>query len=147
MMAGSSNPMLSPGSQLGAYRVVALLGAGGMGEVYLAEDTRLRRRVALKVLPATRSDDETSQKRLLREAQTAAALEHSNICTVYDVGEADGHSYIAMQYVEGETLASRMARQPFDVATAISIATQIAGALAEAHRQGHHPPRPEAART
>ena len=72
----------------------------------------------------------------MREAQTAAALEHPNICTVYDVGEADGRSYIAMQYVEGETLASRMARQPFDVATALSIATQIAGALAEAHRQG-----------
>ncbi|HKW01480.1 MAG TPA: protein kinase [Vicinamibacterales bacterium] len=128
--------MLSPGSQVGAYHVVALLGAGGMGEVYLAEDTRLRRRVALKVLPATRSDDETSQKRLLREAQTAAALEHPNICTVYDVGETDGHSYIAMQYVEGETLASRMARQPLDIATAISVATQIARALAEAHRQG-----------
>src|SRR5215471_752713 len=128
--------MLSAGDQLGAYRVVALLGAGGMGEVYLAEDTRLRRRVALKVLPAPLAEDEKSQKRLLREAQAAATLEHPNICTVYDVGDAYGHRFIAMQYVDGETLAARTKRQTIDLATALAIATQIAAALAEAHRQG-----------
>ena len=123
MMAGSYLPSCCQlDLQLGAYRVVALLGAGGMSKCIL------RRRHASaapcrpeNLLPATRSDDKTSQKRLMREAQTAAALEHPNICTVYDVGEADGRSYIAMQYVEGETLASRMARQPFEARDDLSI--------------------------
>jgi Tol biopolymer transport system component/predicted Ser/Thr protein kinase len=128
--------MLPAGHQLGAYRVISPLGAGGMGEVYLAEDTRLHRRVALKVLPATLADDDVSRKRLLREAQAAATLDHPNICTVYDVGDAGGHSFIAMQYVEGETLAARLKRKPLDLKTALSIVSQIAAALAEAHRQG-----------
>jgi len=107
-----------------------------MGEVYLAEDSRLRRRVALKILPAMLVRDERAQKRLLREAQSAATLDHPNICTVYEAGEADGHSYIAMQYVEGETLAARLKRGPLDLATAASVGSQIARALAEAHRHG-----------
>ncbi|HUL75226.1 MAG TPA: protein kinase [Vicinamibacterales bacterium] len=128
--------MLPAGHQLGAYRVISPLGSGGMGEVYLAEDTRLHRRVALKVLPAATAEDAVSRKRLLREAQAAATLDHPNICTVYDIGDDGGHSYIAMQYVEGETLAARMRRRPLDMKTALSIAAQVAAALAEAHKQG-----------
>jgi serine/threonine-protein kinase len=107
-----------------------------MGEVYLAEDTRLKRRVALKVLPAALAGDERAQKRLLREAQSAATLDHPNICTVYEVGETDGHGFIAMQYVEGETLAARLKRGPLDFDSAIGIAGEVARALAEAHRRG-----------
>jgi eukaryotic-like serine/threonine-protein kinase len=126
--------MLAVGHQLGPYRILSALGAGGMGEVYLAEDTRLRRNVALKVLPPATAVDERSRKRLIREAQAAATLDHPNICTVYDVGEADGQSYIAMQYVEGQTLAARLKRGPLDLSSAVAIAAQMAAALAEAHR-------------
>jgi len=116
--------------------IISPLGAGGMGEVYLAEDTRLKRRVALKILPASLASDERAHKRLLREAQSIAAVDHSNICTVYEVGEAAGHGFIAMQYIEGETLAARLDRGPTDLDTALSIARQVAQALAEAHRHG-----------
>ena len=107
-----------------------------MGEVYLAEDTRLRRKVALKVLPTESVADERAKTRLVREARAAAALDHTNICAVYEIGEAQGLSFIAMQYVEGETLAERLKRKPLDVGTALTAATQVAAALAEAHRQG-----------
>jgi len=121
--------------QIGVYRLLSRLGAGGMGEVYLAEDTRLHRRVALKLLHSD-SDDESSRKRLLREARAAATLDHPNICTVFDVGDADGRGYIAMQYVEGETLASRLERAPLPMRDGVAIATQIVAALDEAHRHG-----------
>ena len=107
-----------------------------MGEVYLAEDSRLRRRVALKVLPSQLAVDDASEKRLLREARAAATLDHPNICTVYEVGEADGCGFIAMQFVDGENLADRLKKAPLDLLTAISIGRQIADAVAEAHRQG-----------
>jgi Tol biopolymer transport system component len=107
-----------------------------MGEVYLAEDSRLRRRVALKVLPPDLTSDEAAGKRLLREARAAATLDHPNICTVYEVGEAEGRGFIAMQYVEGETLAQRLKQAPLELRDAISIAAQVANALAEAHRHG-----------
>src|SRR5438094_10667093 len=93
------------------YRILQKLGAGGMGEVYLAEDTRLGRKVALKLLPASTVADERAKKRLLREARAAATLDHPNICAVYEVGEANGQSFIVMQYVEGETLAARIKRK------------------------------------
>jgi hypothetical protein len=128
--------MLSPGQTVGIYRVISPLGAGGLGQVYLAEDTRLGRRVALKVLPPETSDDPRSGKRLLREAQAAAALDHPNICTVFDVGEADGCAFIAMQYVEGEALSDRAARRPLGVAATLDIGAQLAAALDEAHRHG-----------
>jgi Tol biopolymer transport system component len=128
--------MLSPGQIVGIYRVIAPLGAGGLGQVYLAEDTRLGRRVALKVLPPETADDLRSRKRLLREAQAAAALDHPNICTVFDVGEADGRAFIAMQYVEGEALSDRAARRPLGVAATLDIGAQLAAALDEAHRHG-----------
>jgi serine/threonine protein kinase len=128
--------MLSPGQTVGIYRVIAPLGVGGLGQVYLAEDTRLGRRVALKVLPPETADDPRSRKRLLREAQAAAALDHPNICTVFDVGEADGCAFIAMQYVEGEALSDRAARRPLGVASTLDIGAQLAAALDEAHRHG-----------
>lgn len=127
---------LAPGDRLAHYRIVSALGAGGMGEVYLAEDTRLGRNVALKVLSAASEEDEASRKRLIREARAAATLDHPNICTVYDVGEADGQGFIAMQYIDGETLAARLTRGPLDLPSALAIAVQVAAALAEAHRRG-----------
>src|SRR5687768_15212531 len=125
---------LTRGTRVGAFVIQAPIGTGGMGEVYLAEDSRLRRRVALKVLPADLTTDEAAGKRLLREARAAATLDHPNICTVYEVGEADGRGFIAMQYVDGETLAHRLKQAPFELKTAIAIGAQIANALAEAHR-------------
>ncbi|MEK6325766.1 MAG: protein kinase [Acidobacteriota bacterium] len=118
------------------YRIVSKLGAGGMGEVYLAEDTRLDRKVAIKFLPSNATSDQQAKKRLIREAQAAAKLDHSNICSIYEVGEEDGRSFIVMQYVEGETLARLIARQPLELREALDIAVQMADALAEAHSRG-----------
>ena len=118
------------------YRILHQLGAGGMGEVYLAEDTKLNRKVAIKLLPAKTSADEIAKKRLLREAQAAATLDHPNICAVHEVGEADGNSFIVMQYIEGQTLAVRLDLQPLDLREALNIATQVADALIEAHSRG-----------
>lgn len=124
------------GRRLGNYEILARLGAGGMGEVYLAEDTRLRRKVAVKVLPAAYVSDEHAKKRLLREARAAAALDHPNICAVYEIGEAHGLTFVAMHYVEGDTLAARLTGTLLDLGTTLSIATQVAHALTEAHRHG-----------
>ena len=127
---------LTAGTRLGHYSIVGAIGAGGMGEVYLAEDARLRRRVALKVLPPHLAMDEAAAKRLLREARAAATLEDPNICTVYEVGEADGRGFIAMQYVEGNNLADRLKQAPLELQAAIAIGRQIADAVAEAHGHG-----------
>ena len=127
---------LPDGTRLGHYSIVSAIGAGGMGEVYLAEDARLRRRVALKLLPSHLAMDEAAGKRLLREARAAATLEHPNICTVYEVGEADGRGFIAMQYVEGNTLADRLKQAPLELKAAVSIGAQVANAVSEAHRHG-----------
>src|SRR5947209_10815476 len=107
-----------------------------MGEVYLAEDTQLGRRVAIKLLPPDTSSDEHARKRLLREARAAATLDHPHICSVYEVGEADGHRFIAMQYVEGEALDRRLKRAPLELKDALSIASEVADALADAHTHG-----------
>jgi len=127
---------LAAGMRIGIYEIVAPLGSGGMGEVYLANDTRLQRKVAIKFLRTESGTDEEAKKRLLREAQAAAKLEHPNICATHEVGEAQGRSFIVMQYAEGETLAARMARKPLDIRAALAVATQVAEALAEAHRHG-----------
>jgi serine/threonine protein kinase len=100
---------LTAGARLGPYEVLGLIGAGGMGEVYQARDTRLDRTVAIKVLPPAMLADGTARARLLREARLASQLNHPHICTVHDVGEADGHVYIAMELVEGEPLSARRA--------------------------------------
>src|SRR5436190_17349764 len=99
---------LAPGARLGAYEIVALLGIGGMGEVYRARDTRLNRTVAIKVLQSTIASDPRFRERFGREAKAVAALDHPHICTLYDVGEDEGTSFIVMQFVEGETLAHRL---------------------------------------
>ena len=118
------------------YRIVKKLGAGGMGEVYLAEDTQLERKVAIKLLPAESVADAQAKRRLIREAQAAAKLDHPNICSIYEVGEDRGISFIVMQYVEGETLSSRIKRTPMEIPEALEIAVQVADALAAAHSRG-----------
>jgi serine/threonine protein kinase/Flp pilus assembly protein TadD len=126
-----------PGAELGHYRIVRLLGRGGMGDVYLARDLTLERDVAIKFLPADRGDPDDTRKRLLREAQAAAALDHPNICAIYEVGEApDGGAFIVMQYVEGATLAATLQRGPMTVRDALVLAAQITEALAAAHKRG-----------
>jgi eukaryotic-like serine/threonine-protein kinase len=118
------------------YRILHPLGAGGMGEVYLAEDTVLKRQVAIKFLRSDRLVDETARKRLTREARAAARLDHPNICSVYEVCEDGPAAFIVMQYVEGETLASKLQRQPLPLRQALDVAAQAADALAEAHAHG-----------
>jgi eukaryotic-like serine/threonine-protein kinase len=127
---------LQPGTKLGPYKVVAQAGAGGMGEVYKAADTRLNRTVAIKVLPAHFSADAEMKQRFEREAQTIAALNHPHICTLYDVGEQDGTEFLVMEFLEGETLANRIARGALPLDEAIKISIEIADALDKAHRQG-----------
>ncbi len=127
---------ISPGTRLSRYEIRSQLGAGGMGEVYLAEDTQLGRRVAIKLLPTETISDEHARKRLVREARAAAMLDHPNICAIHEVGEEDGRSFIVMQYVEGETLDARIKRKPLELKESLSIASQVADALAEAHAHG-----------
>ena len=103
--------ILAPGDHLGPYEVVAPLGAGGMGEVYKARDTRLDRLVALKVLGAAFRDDPAGRERFEREARTIAALAHPHICVLHDVSHHDGTAFLVMEYLEGETLAARLARR------------------------------------
>src|SRR5262245_63382719 len=118
------------GGTISHYRIVSLLGRGAMGEVYLAEDIALERKVAVKVLPA---ENPEGAKRLRREAQAAAALDHPHIGAIYEVGEEQGRSFIVMQYIEGETLAARMQSQPLSLDDALSLGIEVADALAEAH--------------
>ena len=137
-MHQSGRPDVSIGQMAPAgYRLIQLLGRGGMGEVYLADDLTLGRKVAIKFLLADKTDDPAARRRLVREAQAAAALDHPHICTVYDTGEtADGRVYVVMQYVEGETLASVLERGPLPVRDALALCAQIADALGDAHRRG-----------
>lgn len=121
-------------TQVGQYKIETLLGVGGMGEVYLAEDTRLKRKVAIKFLSPFQKPNQQGQRRLLREARAAAKLDHPNVCAIYEVNEG-GRPFIVMPYVEGETLDLRMKRQRLGLFEALSIATQVADALAEAHAQ------------
>lgn len=118
------------------YRILKKLGAGGMGEVYLALDTKLDRKVAIKVIRADTVIEEQLKKRLIREAQAAAKLDHPNICSIYDVNEAGPLTFIVMQYIEGETLAQAMEREPLTLSAALAIAEQAAEGLSEAHAHG-----------
>ena len=124
------------GQNISHYKITEKLGEGGMGEVYLAEDTSLKRKVALKFLPDYLQQDEVAQKRFLREAQSAAALDHPYICKIYEAGEADGQSFIAMEYIEGETLKDRLDRGPLPLREALQIALEISEALDKAHQLG-----------
>ncbi len=137
------------GRQLGAYKIIARLGAGGMGEVWLAEDTRLRRKVALKLLPARFTADAERVRRFKREARAVSALNHPNILTIYEIGQAapesDAIHFIATEYVEGQTLRQRLQQAPMSVAEALETTTQIANALVAAHAAGivHRDIKPE----
>ena len=122
--------------EISHYRILDKLGAGGMGEVYLAEDTRLGRQVALKFLPASYQYDPDRRARFLKEARAASALRSPNIAAIYDIGEHEDSLFIVMEYVEGELLAHKVARGPVSVREAIEIATQVADALDEAHHLG-----------
>ena len=124
------------GLTISHYRILEKLGRGGMGEVYLAEDTQLGRKVAIKFLPKEVATDERAKQRLLREAQTAATLDHPHICAIYEVGQEGENSFIVLQYVEGETLASRLKRQLPDLRDTLAISLQVADALNEAHARG-----------
>ncbi len=128
---------LTEGTTLGPYEVVGLIGQGGMGEVYQARDTKLDRQVAIKVLPPDLTRDETAKQRFLQEAKAASALDHPNICTIFEINETDdGQLYLVMAYYEGETLKQRIERGPLALDEAVDIATQVGQGLAEAHGAG-----------
>jgi Tol biopolymer transport system component len=127
---------IANGTRLGPYEILAPIGAGGMGEVYRARDTRLDRTVAIKVLLASHSDAPELQQRFEREARTISSLNHPHICSLYDVGRQDGVSFLVMEYLEGETLAQRLEQGALPLEELLRISTQIADALDKAHRQG-----------
>jgi serine/threonine protein kinase len=127
---------LSPGTRLGPYEIAGLLGSGGMGEVYKGRDTRLARTVAIKVLPALLHVDPVARERFEREARAISALNHPNICTLHDIGQQDGVDFLVMEYVEGETLAARLARGPLPLEQALTYAIDLASAMDRAHRSG-----------
>ncbi|HVE73194.1 MAG TPA: protein kinase [Thermoanaerobaculia bacterium] len=128
--------MISSGTRLGPYEILAPLGAGGMGEVYRARDTRLDRTVAVKVLPPAFASNPQLRQRFEREARMISQLTHPHICTMHDVGQHDGVDYLVMEYLEGETLAERLTKGPLPLEKAIKHAIEIADALDKAHRQG-----------
>src|SRR5262252_2744356 len=128
--------MLAPRSRLGPYEILDLLGSGGMGEVYRARDPRLDRDVAIKILPARLAAEPDLRARFEREAKAVAALSHPHICAIFDVGFEGGHQFLVMELLAGETLADRMTRGPLALDSSIEYASQIADALADAHRLG-----------
>jgi serine/threonine protein kinase/Tol biopolymer transport system component len=127
---------LANGTRLGPYEIVAPLGAGGMGEVYRARDTRLDRTVAIKILPPHFADDLNRRQRFEREAKVVSSLNHPNICTLHDVGQQDGVDFIVMEYLEGESLAARLEKGPLPAPQVLQYGTQVASALDKAHRNG-----------
>src|ERR1022692_388182 len=127
---------LTSGAKLGPYEIQSPLGAGGMGEVYRAKDTRLDRTVAIKVLPSHLSDDPELKQRMEREAKAISALQHANICTLYDIGTQDGTNFLVMEYLEGQTLAERLGKGAVPLDQVLKIGTEIAQALEKAHQHG-----------
>src|SRR3984957_20064270 len=125
-----------PGRRLGPYGILSAIGAGGMGEVYKARDTRLDRIVAIKVLPGHLADRAELRERFDREAKAIASLNHPHICTLYDTGHQDGTDYLVMEYLEGETLAHRLTKGPLPLDQVLRYAIEIADALDKAHRKG-----------
>ena len=124
------------GKTFAHYRILQVLGSGGMGEVYLALDEKLDRNVAIKILPSDVAADPDRMRRFVQEARAASALNHPNVAQIYEIGEAEGIHFIAMQYVEGITLNSRLNEKPLPVDEVVSIGMQVADALTEAHARG-----------
>ena len=135
-VAVGSSSTLRPGTRFGPYKIEAILGVGGMGEVYRGSDTRLNRTVAIKVVLGQRSADEKVRERFYREARAAFALNHPNICSVYDIGECDGQPYLVLEYLEGETLRAILDRERMKLDQLLALAIQIADALHAAHSRG-----------
>src|ERR1700681_2176843 len=127
---------LTAGTKLGPYEIAGAIGAGGMGEVYKARDTRLDRIVAIKVLPAHLADRADLRERFDREAKTIASLNHPHICTLYDTGHQDGIDFLVMEYLEGETLAQRLQKGALPIQQVLHYAIEISDALDKAHRKG-----------
>jgi serine/threonine protein kinase len=132
----SDEPGVATGERIDRYLIVSLLGSGGMGEVYLAHDEKLDRRIALKLLPAEFTTNDSRLRRFHQEARAASALNHPNILTIHELGEVGGRRFIATEFVEGETLRARLERGPLSLPETIDIAIQIADALAAAHKTG-----------
>src|ERR1051326_6281912 len=141
----SSKPELPEGYRLGDYQILSLLGKGGMGEVYLAEDTELGRKIAIKLLPAEYTRDKERLQRFRQEARAASALNHPNILTIHQIGQADGRYFIATEFIDGETLRQHMKRARLSLGDIVDIAIQVGGALAAAHQAGivHRDIKPE----
>src|SRR3954463_4404664 len=127
---------METGFKLGPYEIVGAAGAGGMGEVYKARDTRLERMVAIKVLPAHLSASPEVRARFEREARAISGLQHPNVCTLYDIGQQDGRDFLVMEFLEGETLERRLGRGPMPAPELLRVAIQVAQALEKAHRAG-----------
>src|SRR5262245_1270553 len=127
---------LNPGTRLGPYEIQAALGGGGMGEVYKARDTRLERTVAIKILPPMLASDPQFRERFGREARIVSALSHPHICALFDVGQQEDIDFIVLEYLEGETLESRLEKGALKVDEALRLAGEIASALDAAHRAG-----------
>ena len=127
---------LTSGTHLGPYEILAAIGAGGMGEVYRARDTRLDRTVAIKVLPEALAGDPERRQRFAREARLIASLTHPHICTLHEFDTAGEVDFLVMEHLEGETLAHRLTRGPLPLAETLRLAIQIADALAAAHKRG-----------
>src|SRR5215831_18784224 len=131
-----NEPSLTANATISHYRILSRIGAGGMGEVYLAQDTRLDRTVALKILPAELAADPERMRRFVQEAKAASALSHPNVAHIYEIGEANGTNFIAMEYVEGQTLDTKLKGRALETADIIDITTQVADALDEAQSKG-----------
>jgi serine/threonine protein kinase len=135
LTATNATAVVTPGARVGPYTIEAAIGKGGMGEVYRALDTRLQRQVAVKVLPQSFAT-EAARERFQREARAASALNHPNICAIYDVGESAGHPFLVMELLEGKTLREHIGGKPLDIPAALALSTQVADALDAAHAKG-----------
>ena len=124
------------GTIINQYKIISAIGKGGMGEVFLAQDTKLNRNVALKILPTEFAEDKDRMSRFVREAQSASALNHPNIITIHEIGESDGTHFIATEFIDGKTLNDYKQANPLNYKSALEIAIQVASALDEAHSAG-----------
>src|SRR5262249_5940908 len=144
-LLGEDQADLTAGQRIGQYKILSLLGRGGMGEVYLAHDSKLGRKVALKLLPASFTQDKDRVRRFEQEARAASALNHPNILTIFDIEKIEGTHFIATEYIQGETLRQRIADGKMELSEALEMATQVASALSAAHQAGiaHRDIKPE----